>query len=287
MYKKLRGGTFGARLYDASVEVNPHLGSATQLFASNYFSAILDLTEKGGGTFLNLARETIRLYLGALAQKLSVDLNDELIKKSPAGARVFDEIGGVFNIDVASAGQAAFESVMKGSVTWKKGDGDELFFPALLSAILEEVVSRFFSYQALVDEMYPNLFTPHDWAKFSKISIFLHSVHEYILEKQAAILSGPFMSATGYYQDIRKLAASKRFEICALGTSNYTSLLETALSGVHHPTIAALNGSLGGIHQNRYNDCDDANSEEFRNSRYKHKSTLQVRGRYSGIVTTD
>ena len=88
-----------------------------------------------------------------------------------------------------------------------------------------------------IDSNWHNLYCPRaDWAKFCKIAIFLITVRNYISELGTkAKMANP----DGYYNMLKDALSDKKFEVSAIATTNYNSLIEDVLE----TKVTYLNGS--------------------------------------------
>jgi hypothetical protein len=228
--------------YGSQIEFTAQLG-ATRLFGSHYFSAALDLCAgPGDQDIVRLASAVVRLLSGALGQDLVKGLNQKLFAKRPQGLDVL-EVGELFRIDTSEAGDIAFFEVLARAPAAIDGDaGAAETLKSVLLGVLERTIESSISYEALMDEYYPFIFKPRDWARFSKISIFLHTVRAYINRLQDRALAA-FAGGRGYYHDLADALTSRQIEVTAVGTSNYTGLLDRAMQSGE--TVYHLNGDLG------------------------------------------
>ena len=117
----------------------------------------------------------------------------------------------------------------------------------ILSAVSQQVLENIFTtvldYQSLIDSHFRYLFSPRtEWAKFSKMVIFLRATRDYIVEQLGEIGDLP---NSGYYHDLEK-CNQLGLEISAIGTSNYNSLIERISQdlGFEIPSVQHLNGGV-------------------------------------------
>lgn len=244
------GRRLGAHTFGGVVRLNDKLGSGHKLFETTYFSAMLDLlSNKGLATpqLKKYVRATLQLYVGALGQDLVSSLNQEVFTQAPAELAVFDDLDGLFRLEHIQAGLEAYELIMEPlkAPTLTSGQSLPEMFEAIAFGVLDSIMSSCLDYQALVDGHFRYLYSPQEWSKFCKISIFLHSVRSYIVElegKALATLSG----GDGYYHDIVKSITSGKIAINGVGTANYTSLFDEVMKSAGLGQHASfLNGSVG------------------------------------------
>jgi hypothetical protein len=239
-FATLSGGKrFGENVYSyvkikRSVSDEPAL-----LFASKYFSAMIDLSRDGpiSESMALLTHDTNQLYLGAHGQGTMLSMSDNPLVDAPEDNPAFQELGSMFEMHSLDAGASAFKAVMahrdESAIT-------ELnVFPLIATMVLESAVEQFLDYRSIVDELTPSLFRPKEqWGKFTKIFTFLMGAREYMLPKQESGLK----KTQGYYHDLVK--ALDLIDIVSVGTSNYTSICTQALAERWGGKVVHLNGSL-------------------------------------------
>lgn len=212
------------------------------LFTSDYFSAFLKAIQMEGtsGYFKknirSITRAILELLIGSLGEELTHRLNDGIFEKSPDTIDLFDDLGAIFTLDYKNTGMRGLELLIEHeTVEIEDEEGRILEFGLL---ILEDIYSRALDYQALIDSNWRYIYNPQtDWGKFSKITIFLHTVKRYI-EGIAEQCREKISSGNGYYHDV--LALKGEFFINAIGTTNYNSFIEEIIQ----QEVAYLNGSV-------------------------------------------
>ncbi|WP_203074832.1 hypothetical protein [Falsiroseomonas ponticola] len=248
--KSFDGRRLGAHTFGGVVRLNDRLGASHKIFETNYFSAMLDLlSNKALATpaLKKYVRATLQLYVGALGQDLVSSLNHELFTHAPANLAVFDDLDGLFRLEHIQAGLEAYELIMEPSKPPKLNPGQSLpeVFEAIAFGVLDSIMSSCLDYQALMDGHFRYLYAPQEWAKFCKISIFLHSVRSYIVELESKALAN-LSGGDGYYHDIAKCVAAGGIAISGVGTANYTSLFNEVMKSAGLGERASfLNGSVG------------------------------------------
>lgn len=240
-FHKLVGTPFGQNRYGKQIQYKQQLGS-TALFDSAFFCAAIDmcrLNQPDDG-LIQLVRSAIKLLSGALGQDLVSALNQTLFENHTTQPDVFN-VGELFRIDSREAGEAAFVAVLDDHPRKLSNNYDAVdAFKTLLHGVLERVIQLNLSYEALMDEYYPYLFKPHEWAKFSRISVFLHGVHAYVKEAQTnATTVSP--AAQSYYNDLAAASSGHRLAVSGVATSNYTNFASSALTDLN---VHYLNGNL-------------------------------------------
>lgn len=178
-YKEATGEEIGEILYGQAVKLNSRLAEQVSLFSSAYFSAMLKILALSGEPQLHrMIKAILELLVGSCGQRLISTLNEELFESAPEHLSVFDDLSGIFNMDYRSIGQTGMEIVLQekaGSVT--KDSSLDNIIVELGRAVLEDIYAQTLDYQALIDSHFRYLYNPKaQWAKFTRISIFLHTV---------------------------------------------------------------------------------------------------------------
>ncbi len=233
--------------YNQVIRLNEKLASRVPLFESDYFSAFLRLLEKHPADryLKKIVRAYLELLIGAIGQSLVSQLNEELFTAAPDELSVFDDLSGIFSLNYQDVGQTGMEIVIEETPIEINEDTEGLtVFKELGRSILEEIYCQAMDYQALIDSHFRYLYNPKaQWAKFSRIAIFLHTVQRYI--KDHVRVDGTRISeGPGYYHDLVDL--SQHFELRAVGTTNYNNFVQQVLAGTELAAtpVFHLNGSV-------------------------------------------
>lgn len=245
-YLESTGEAIGDRLYSQEILLNKKLAEQVSLFDSQYFSAFLKLLETTPDRMLKrIITALLELLIGALGQNLVSQLNDELFEKAPNSVNVFDDLSGIFHLNYASIGQTGMEIVIEESrVEVNEKSELILIFRELGKTILEQIYSQTLDYQSLIDSHFRYLYNPKSqWAKFTKISVFLYTVQRYILE-YTTIDPDKIKNGPGYYHDL--LESNDKLEITSIGTTNYNNFISDVFNGEkrEQPSIYHLNGNI-------------------------------------------
>ena len=212
-----------------------------RLFANNYFSALLTIYSRKDKISLDIRRElgkiiiaVLQLQIGALSEKLSRKINDNLFKKKDDEIDLFDDLGEIINLNYTSSGVSGLEYLLD---TNRSNVGtDEEIILYFAQEVLEEIFASVLDYKSLIDSNWHYLYCPKaEWNKFCKISIFLWTVREYIQSQ----CNQSDKTKKGYYNDLREAVDAKKIEVSAVATTNYTSLISDILK----EDIYFLNGS--------------------------------------------
>lgn len=213
----------GSVFYNNDLSLNNALNDSSNIFRSKYFSVFLELLKRNpGNANLQLFIRTImELLAGSYGEKLQSELNNRLFSNT-SGINIFDDINGIFNISYKDIGVSGLSHILKKQPTQINSSMSDLeIIYELIDMILEELFSLAIDYQSFVDDNFRYLYSPKtNWAKFCKISIFLHTVRRYLIEKQK--ISGGITD--GYYHDL--INVENFFDIKKVTTVNYTNLIK-------------------------------------------------------------
>lgn len=222
-----------------------HLEKANNIFENKYFNSIIgvynhltytnDLQLKSD--LKQILISIIQLLVGALGEKLTNDLNENILtiddKDDPdlADSDLFDEIGGIFYLDYKSVGLSGLTYLFSYIESYRDTPQQRVLYLAQL--ILEEIYSSILDYKSLIDNYWHYLYCPKaEWAKFCKISIFLISVKRYI-ESYYNKEKSRNRNIDCYYSDIKAAIANKKIEEPEVFTTNYTPLITDYFEDIH------------------------------------------------------
>lgn len=238
--------------YTHKAKFSSKLTNDFKLFEQKYFSLLLELLKNERISAENLqklkiiAKSFIEFGVGIFGSELIKELNEGLFEKKPEEIDIFDDISGMFSINTTKIGldglslilntQTKEQTVLKEQFKEiKKEDIVDIYF-----LLLESTIKEILDYQDLIDANFRYLYSPKtNWAKFSKISIFLYNVHNYINKINDKIKDELETLNDGYYHDLEKL--KKDFELVCIGTSNYTNFI---YEYVAKEKVIHLNGSI-------------------------------------------
>jgi hypothetical protein len=237
---------FGEHLYSTAIRMNPILANEVRLFGSESYSAILSVIS-GGQNSADLQRYAgafLQLLVGAHGQHLVQRLNQELFEAAPDDIPIFDDVTGMFKLEFSRAGLTALELLLEKRRNYdlENGNVSEILC-AVSQQVLENIFTTVLDYQSLIDSHFRYLFSPRtEWAKFSKMVIFLRATRDYIVKQLDEIGDLP---ENGYYHDLEK-CEQLGLEVSAIGTSNYNNLVEKISEDLDFeiPAVQHLNGGV-------------------------------------------
>ena len=237
---------FGDQLFSTAVQMNSLLSDEVRLFGSEMYSAMLSVlrVKENTADLQRYAGAFLQLLVGAHGQELVQRLNQELFEAAPDDIPIFDDVSGMFKVEFNQAGLSALELLMESKREYDVENGSiSDLLSALAQQLLENIFTTVLDYQSLIDSHFRYLYSPKtEWAKFSKMVIFLWATRKYIKEQLENIGSLP---NSGYYHDLQRCEALG-IEISAIGTANYNNLIETIAGQLDYqiPSVHQLNGGV-------------------------------------------
>jgi hypothetical protein len=246
----------GGEVYSQVIRLNQLLGDHGDLFGSRYYSAMLDVVRAHPEASL-LRRFVIaflQLLVGSCGHDLISRLNQEIFTQAPDDLPIFDDVSGLFRVEMSKGGLDAIDLL----VTEKTAAADatitlQSMLIDLASGALESLFDGILDYQALIDSHFRYLYSPRtEWAKFTKMVIFMRVARRYIVSQMPAPEALP---KAGYYHDLAG-AAKVGITLRVIGTSNYNSLLERLARelGFAAPPTYHLNGGAADYYNPFTND---------------------------------
>lgn len=225
------------------ISYNDAFSGGNKLFESNYFSALLMVYKNVSGNdgrelLRRIILSTMQLQLGALSEELSQNINDNLFSKKDENIDLFDDFGELIKPNYSSIGVSGLEFLLENpTIDISTPFGIVIRFAQL---IIENIYASVLDYKLLIDSNWHYLYSPSsDWAKFCKISIFLLTVRQYIMDLgNKANISNP----DGYYNMLKKALDAGLYDATAIATTNYNRIIEDVL-GTEYP-VTYLNGSV-------------------------------------------
>ena len=245
-FSEVVGSSIGDRVYTHAIKLNELLAKDVNLFGSNYYSAMLDIVKNSDNSddLKRYVTAFLQLLVGAHGQDLVCKLNQELFETAPDDLPIFDDISGMFRLEFNRIGSTALELLLEENRSFGTADSDTglSLFCAIAQNVLESIFTTVLDYQKLIDDHFRYLFSPEtDWAKFTKMVIFLKIARDYI-QSQAPDIST--ISSEGYYHDLADFVNNHEFS--AIGTANYNSLLAPIFEQqkMSIPEVIHLNGCV-------------------------------------------
>ncbi|MEI8207834.1 MAG: hypothetical protein WCG16_01430 [Methylococcales bacterium] len=204
----------------------------------------------------------LQLLVGAHGQSLVQRLNQELFEAAPDDLPIFDDISGLFKLEFNRVGSTALELLLEEQRSFVIDDNATAItiFCAIAQKFLENLFTSVLDYQKLIDDHFRYLFSPKtEWAKFTRMVIFLNIARDYI-SAQAPDISK--INTSGYYHDLSSSASE--LEISVVGTANYNSILTQVAEniGLSLPPVQHLNGSTSDYYNPYKNNVVTLDSSE-------------------------
>ncbi|MGT2971801.1 hypothetical protein BVE84_01445 [Streptococcus azizii] len=247
------GISFGDITVNQRLSYNKHLKDGDKLFKSEFFAVLLryyeifEFSSIHKEFFGKILKSIFQLHIGALSETLSRNLQESILDRHDLELDFFDDLGGNLSVNYQMAGVRGLELLASNKPTGL------LQIIEFSFGILEKIYVDVLDYKSIIDKNWHYLYIPKkEWGKFCKISIFLHSVREYI-ETECKYDK----NNDGYYDDLN---AQKQFDVCTVATSNYVnSLIESKLPKLN---ITFLNGSVSEYYNPYMNSI--VSKEEFK-----------------------
>ncbi|KYH32228.1 hypothetical protein CLTEP_22720 [Clostridium tepidiprofundi DSM 19306] len=293
--EKVIGSEVGKFNFSQEIRLNNILGDdVNNIFGTDYFSALLKILQKKDIEFefkkkvKEIVRTILELLIGSLGEKLVHRLNDGIFEKSPDTMDLFDDLGAIFSLDYTGTGIKGLELIIESEEKdLKELKSNEEIILEFGRLILEDIFSRALDYQTLLDSNWRYLYNPKtDWAKFSKIVIFLYTVRRYIMSI-AEKNKNKIDNGNGYYHDVLKL--KQKYKISAIGTTNYNDFIEY----ITKEKVYYLNGSVNDFYDPYLNKIvsEEENNEKnhiivpflFTQSGIKPLTSVKMSERYVDI----
>ena len=212
------------------------------IFSNNYFSALLeiykrqDILEPEVRTELGkIIIAILQLHIGALSEKLTRKINDNLFLKKDDDIDIFDDLGEIIQLNYQATGLTGMEYLLEKRRA--NTDTDSGLILRFAQCTIESIYASVLDYKSLIDSNWHYLYCPkYEWAKFCKISIFLLTVREYILEQSKKI---DFSANKSYYDDLKSAIDNNLLNVSKIATTNYNKFI----SDIIGEDIVYLNGS--------------------------------------------
>lgn len=246
VFKAKTGKDLGEEVYSQAIKMNKLLAQEVKLFGSEYYSAMLDSIKIEGDTtdIEKYAGAFLQLLVGAHGQELVTKLNHELFEQAPDDIPIFDDVTGMFKIEFSRAGLTALDLLLNERRPFNPESEDlSEILPAIAQQILENLFTTVLDYQSLIDNHFRYLYSPKtEWAKFTKMVVFLRATREYIVGQLADAGELP---DHGYYHDL-SLCKDLGVDLTAIGTANYNNIVESISEklGFVIPDVKHLNGGV-------------------------------------------
>lgn len=242
------------------ISYNNLLREGNALFESNYFAILLTYYkefnfEKEQKEHLgDIIKSIFQLHIGAMSENLSRKLQENIFEKDNLELDIFDDLGGNLSVNYQAAGVRGLELLSR-----TKPENSHNIIDIAFEAI-EKIYADVLDYKSVIDSNWHYLYTPKtEWGKFCNISIFLHSVHEYIKEQYKSQCDSND-DKSGYYDDLSN--NQTKFAVTTVATSNYVNnLIENRL---YNQEIIFLNGSIDEYYNPYMNST--MSKEEFEES---------------------
>lgn len=240
-FKEVINKEIGDIVYSQKIKMNSLIAENVKLFGSNYYSAMLEIvrSQNEKDDLQKYVISFLQLLVGAHGHNLVKKLNEELFTSTPDDLPIFDDIFGIFKLEYHKAGSTALELLLREDKTYPTDENASVvsFFSAISQKVLEYIFVEILDYQKLIDNHYRYLYCPkYEWAKFTRMVIFLEIAREYITSN----LGNIDFDKEGYYTDLKNIGTEK---INVIGTANYNNIIGNVIP-ILESNIIHLNGSV-------------------------------------------
>lgn len=169
----------------------------------------------------------------------------------------------MFHLEFNRIGSTALELLLEENRNFDINENPTALtlFCAIAQKVLENLFTTVLDYQKLIDDHFRYLFSPStEWAKFTRMVIFLKIARDYIRTQAPSAEAIPDQ---GYYHDLAMFTDKLTFS--AIGTANYNSLLAEVFRSmkIESPQIIHLNGSVNDYYnpyKNAVITCENPNN---------------------------
>lgn len=250
--------------YKHSMKLRSVFSSANEIFESDWFSGLLTLYQKTAADnslkphLYKTLKSLLELAIGASGGDFVRMINESVFEDTIDTIDIFDDIGGIMQIDYKNAGRDALEYIIGyGTIKLDAAKSAEACIEDFCASVIEDMIAQVLDYQELIDSNWRYLYSPkQDWARFCKMSVFLFTAQRYIRDL-AEKCKDNFDKGPGYYHDIKKLDAV--YKRVAVGTANYNIFAEELLGNVYY-----LNGCVEDMYDPYANSIvDEGYTEHF------------------------
>ena len=170
----------------------------------------------------------VMLYMALIAcgDDILKSLNNCVFSSDNDQDQVLSEVSALFTMDNSDAAEQIFDFIQQAPLTVDSKENFDGMKPLaklnlIINKLSRQLCAQAMDYQKLIDNYFRYVMTPStDWAKFTKIILFLRAAYEAIVNPS---VSDEDLKKPSYYQDIIKALAQEypAFTLVALGSSNY------------------------------------------------------------------
>lgn len=241
--EKLIGKKIANCHMNAIVAFNDAFKEGNDIFKSRYFSALLEVYKKREILDLNERAEIgkiiislLQLQIGALSENLTRRINDNIFSKKDDEIDLFDDLGEIIRLNYQATGLTGMEYLLEKKQAMINTDSGKIL--RFAQNLIETVYSSVLDYKSLIDSNWHYLYCPREeWGKFCKISIFLLTVRNYIINQLEAV---NVVDKKGYYNDLADAIGEGIIIPSTIATTNYNSFIEQIIG----QRVKYLNGAV-------------------------------------------
>lgn len=223
-----------------SLQYNKFFEKGNALFKSNYMSIFLEYYEKfefeneeEKDLLGDLLKSIFQLHIGALSSEVSNSVEDSVFSKQNLDIDFFDDLGGSLNVNYQAAGISGLKLLSDKNID-KVSNNKIVKF---VYYIVEQIYAEVLDYKTLIDSNWHFLYLPKtEWAKFTKIAVFLYTVQSYIKEQTQKL----DFTNQGYYSELKNEIENCNIDPTVIATTNYSSFIHKIIG----QKIFFLNGGI-------------------------------------------
>lgn len=223
-----------------SLQYNKFFEKGNDLFKSEYMSIFLEYyknfkfeNEEERELLGDLLKSIFQLHIGALSSKVSNSVEDSVFSKQNLDIDFFDDLGGSLSVNYETAGISGLKLLSDKNID-RIGNNKIVKF---VYYIVEQIYAEVLDYKTLIDSNWHYLYLPKtEWAKFTKIAVFLFTVQNYIKEQSKKLNS----NNQGYYSELKSEINNSNIAPTVIATTNYSSFIHNIIG----EKILFLNGGI-------------------------------------------
>lgn len=190
----------------------------------------------------------VMLYMALIAcgDDILKSLNNCVFSSDNEQDQVLSEVSALFTMDNSDAADQIFSFIQQPQLQLNENESFDKLIPLeqlnlIINQLSRKLCAQAMDYQKLIDNYFRYVMTPStDWAKFTKIMLFLRAAYEAIVNPS---VSDEDLQKPSYYQDIITALNKDEpdFKLIALGSSNYNDFYNRLLKLCVSPQGASDN----------------------------------------------
>ncbi|MCK0515314.1 hypothetical protein MXE38_10765 [Anaerobiospirillum sp. NML120448] len=192
--------------------------------------------------------------------------------------KFFNKFSPRFNMDIGRESDHIFDFIQQKQPALVEGKDEVERFSILVWNLIYKLCAKAIDYQKLLDDNFRYIMSPKtNWAKFTKIMMFLQTAYDVITESNHRLTIDKLKASESYYKDIiQELQKdSSILHIKGLGSSNYNDYYGKLVKGLNEGmdenelkerfgSISRLNGGVGEFYNPYKNSLIIIEEDEFK-----------------------